>query len=165
MQLLGCGAAGHQHDKHSRSIHSACSGQCGVHLPKQLRVMCTGLSRRVPYSQGAVSTAAELVERCRTAGVGIFHLAAAYRPDLSDVPPLTLARQQAMQSSSSDGALGLPTLGDDALLPAVTPAKVGPLLQMSPCGSVAARTDKKDVCHCAGRPRADSTRLLRQRLA
>jgi len=105
------------------------------------------------------------VERCRSAGVAVFHLAAAYRPDSSNVPPLVFARQQAMQSTSSDGALGLPMLGDDNLLPVVAPAKVGPLLLPSPCSSGAASRSTKDVFCCVGRPRAESTRLLRQRIA
>jgi len=110
--------------------------------------------------QGAISTAAELVERCRKAGVVVFHLAAAYRPDLSDVPPLVLARQQAMKSclastsggtSSSNGALGLPMLGDDALLPAVTPAKVGTVCS---CHPLTAMKQAKEWSMCAA-PQGD----------
>ena len=86
--------------------------------------------------QGAIDTAAELVERCRDSGVLVFHLATAYQPDLADVPPLVLARLQATQSSSAHGKLRIPNLGDDALLPAVTPAKVRPLM-LPACSSAA----------------------------
>ena len=121
-------------------------------------------SERWAQPQGAISTAAELVERCRAAGVAVFHLAAAYRADLSDVPPLVLTRRQAMQSSGPGGSLRLPMLGDDALLPAITPAKVRTLAEATLQQSCS-RQALSNVGYDAGGPRAESTGLLRQRAA